>query len=90
VKKNDDKKFLNMVEMMMNMDYYLSYTWDLTRSIKSVSGFAYGETVPLWERCDERFFWNQFLSKKFIDVTRSNASINVECNLQSLGDLFCQ
>ena len=72
--KNDDQKYLQMLEMVLGMDYYFSYTWDLTRTIKQKGLFEYGPSVPLYRRCDEQFFWNFNISKKFIDIVDQSPS----------------
>ena len=75
--KNDDKKYLQMLEMILEMDYYFSYTWDLTSSIKQKGLFEYGQSVPLYRRCDEQFFWNFNISQKLIETVDRNTIANV-------------
>jgi hypothetical protein len=45
---------------------YYSYGWDLGSSFQRQSGRGYGKDTPLWQKTDERFFWNRFLQQPLI------------------------
>ncbi|KAG0198584.1 hypothetical protein BGX28_007973 [Mortierella sp. GBA30] len=52
-------------------EFHFSYEYELTHTLQRQSDLR-GNTRPLWERADERFFWNYRLQSKFIDHTRSH------------------
>lgn len=52
--------------------FHFSYGYDLTHTLQRQSDLR-GSTQPIWERADERFFWNHRLQSKFIDHTRRSA-----------------
>jgi len=54
--------------------FYFSYGWDLTSSMQRQQGQK--KEAPLWERADERFFWNRYLSERFIKETQSGADLS--------------
>ncbi len=45
--------------------FYYSQTYDLTTSYQR--SFLDDQTIPLWKRADERFFWNQPMLSELID-----------------------
>ncbi len=45
--------------------FYYSTTYDLTNSIQC--SHNHDQTIPLWKRADERFFWNRQMLSKLID-----------------------
>ena len=51
---------------------YFSYSFDLTNSFQRQ---AYSDpNEPLWQRADDRFFWNRFVSSSLIDFRLGKAS----------------
>ncbi|ORZ27073.1 SacI homology domain-domain-containing protein [Lobosporangium transversale] len=48
---------------------HFAYTYDLTHTLQRQAELR-GNIQPMWERADERFFWNYRLQSKFIDHTR--------------------
>ena len=54
---------------------WFSYGLDLTNTLqrqKKLEDDGYGPgKAPLWQRADERFFWNRYLQSRLIDVTTS-------------------
>ena len=69
--KNDDLTYLKMLEMVLELDYYFSYSFDLTRSLKQKGKFEYGQSVPMYRRCEEQFYWNYHISQKLTQVVES-------------------
>ncbi|KAG0057976.1 hypothetical protein BGZ89_001691 [Linnemannia elongata] len=51
--------------------FNFSYDYELTHSLQRQAELK-GNTQPIWERADERFFWNKRLQSKFIDHTTKN------------------
>ena len=45
--------------------FYWSKTYDLTTSYQRA--FFDDQTIPLWKRADERFFWNRPMLSELID-----------------------
>lgn len=45
--------------------FYYSHTYDLTTSYQRL--YNSDETIPLWKRADERFFWNHQMLSELID-----------------------
>ncbi len=45
--------------------FYYSHTYDLTNSYQR--SFNHDETIPIWQRVDERFFWNRQMLSELID-----------------------
>ena len=41
--------------------FYYCKSHDLTNSIQRQYQESYDKTLPPWQRCDERFFWNLFM-----------------------------
>ncbi|KAF9920806.1 hypothetical protein FBU30_009270 [Linnemannia zychae] len=51
--------------------FNFSYDYELTHSLQRQAALR-GSTLPIWERADERFFWNRRHQSKFIDHTINN------------------
>eukprot|EP01087_Luapelamoeba_hula_P009042 TRINITY_DN2305_c0_g1_i1.p1 TRINITY_DN2305_c0_g1~~TRINITY_DN2305_c0_g1_i1.p1 ORF type:complete len:620 (+),score=96.57 TRINITY_DN2305_c0_g1_i1:19-1878(+) len=67
-KQQDEAKFLAMLNVMLKTpSFYFSYTYDLTHSLQRNCGFKATDFArPIWERVDDRFFWNRYLMRDFI------------------------
>ncbi|KAF9113811.1 hypothetical protein BGX27_000781 [Mortierella sp. AM989] len=57
-------------------EFYFSYGYELTHSLQRQAELR-GNTQPIWERADERFFWNYRLQSKLIDHTRGHKDEDV-------------
>ncbi|KAI9136819.1 SacI homology domain-containing protein [Paraphysoderma sedebokerense] len=70
--KRDEDKFLDMLDGVMKEGFmWFSYTYDLTNSLQRI--FDQGEqNTELWEKADDRFFWNKYLQSKFIQIAKSS------------------
>ncbi|KAG0321454.1 hypothetical protein BGZ99_003925 [Dissophora globulifera] len=56
--------------------FHFSYGYELTHTLQRQSDLR-GNTLPMWERADERFFWNYRLQSKFIEHTRRHKDQNL-------------
>lgn len=71
-----EKELITIVEQGLKSGrLWFSYGLDLTNSLqrqKEQEDVGQGTgNVPLWQRADERFFWNRFLADRMIEVTES-------------------
>ncbi|KAK3828789.1 MAG: SacI homology domain-containing protein [Benniella sp.] len=57
-------------------EFHFSYEYDITHTLQRQSDLR-GSTLPIWERADERFFWNHRLQSKFMDHTREYRDQNL-------------
>ena len=46
--------------------FFFSFTADLTNSLQRQSSVGYDKAKPLWQRADERFFWNRHMLEGLI------------------------
>ncbi|KAM9326771.1 phosphatidylinositide phosphatase SAC2 [Gastrophryne carolinensis] len=74
VKESKEKEKLErrlldeLFKMFMDSDsFYYSWTYDLTNTVQRQSASGKGE-LPLWQRVDERFFWNQHMLQDLINL----------------------
>jgi phosphatidylinositol 4-phosphatase len=66
--KQDDNQYLRLVRSMLDTKcFYFSYGYDLCNSAQCQ--FDAKKDVPLWKRADERFFWNKFMMRRFIEAS---------------------
>lgn len=59
--------------------FYYSRTFDLTNQFQN--SWNDDRRIPLWKRCNERFFWNRLMIEKLIklaEVNRNNRSKDVK------------
>ncbi|CAG8673075.1 23402_t:CDS:10, partial [Dentiscutata erythropus] len=69
----DEKRYLSLVESLLKSGaYYFSYTYDLTHSLQRQAQLGDLGSKPLWQRADDRFFWNRYLQSKLINFTVNN------------------
>ena len=47
--------------------FYFSDTYDLTNSLQRQNTDGYQNDKPLWERADERFFWNKPMLEELME-----------------------
>lgn len=63
---------------LFSAPFYFAYggSYDLTTRLQAQR--ASDANKPLWERADERFFWNKFLHTRLIEMTsRGQADVGV-------------
>lgn len=53
--------------------FYFSHGWDLTSSLQRQAQVGTGGAP--WERADERFFWNRYLSQPLIEATAAGTNL---------------
>ncbi|KAG9289200.1 hypothetical protein G9A89_022509 [Geosiphon pyriformis] len=69
----DEVRYIKLIENQLTSGlYYFSYTYDLTHTAQRRAQFRDKEEKPLWERADDRFFWNRYVQSKLIDLSLNN------------------
>eukprot|EP00842_Homolaphlyctis_polyrhiza_P000804 jgi/Hompol1/1724/HPOL_001925-RA len=68
----DDALYLSMISDLLASGFYFSYTYDLTHTVQRRALLGQKESLPLWQRVDERFYWNKFLQAPLIEMTQSD------------------
>lgn len=53
---------------------YFSYSFDLTNSFQRQT--SVNHSLPLWQRADDRFFWNRYIQSDLIDARSSYPQID--------------
>lgn len=62
----DEDRYLSILkDLMKTSPLYFSYTFDVTSRFQKQAEDP--EHLPLWQRADDRFFWNRYLQSDFID-----------------------
>ncbi|KAG7462440.1 hypothetical protein MATL_G00184900 [Megalops atlanticus] len=74
VKENKEKERLErrlldeLFKIFMDSDsFYYSMTYDLTNTVQRQGNTA-KTNLPLWQRVDDRFFWNKHMIQELIDL----------------------
>ena len=63
----DEDTYLTLLKSTLKYaPMYFAYNLDLTNAFQRQS--RVDPTQPLWQRADDRFFWNKFISSDFIDM----------------------
>lgn len=66
----DEDTFLSLLKLFIKAGpMYFSYSSDITNTFQRQSQLDV--TQPLWERADDRFFWNRFIQSDLIDFRTS-------------------
>ncbi|EME49197.1 hypothetical protein DOTSEDRAFT_68070 [Dothistroma septosporum NZE10] len=69
---DEDVYLAYLKTLLKNGPMYFSYSFDLTNSFQRQ---AQGDTnEPLWQRADDRFFWNRHISSSLIDFRTGRSS----------------
>lgn len=69
VKDDSERQYLHLLRShLSSATLFFSTTWDLTNPLQRQG--TLDESVPLWERSDDRFFWNRYVSSDLIDAAR--------------------
>ncbi|CAN8101137.1 unnamed protein product [Discula destructiva] len=68
---DEDKFLLILKSFIKNGPMYFSYSIDLTNSFQRQS--QHDSSAPLWQRADDRFFWNRFVSSDLINYRNLGA-----------------
>lgn len=73
VRDPDEDTMLSLVkDLLKNGPMYYSYSFDLTNSFQRQAEID--PSAPLWQRADDRFFWNRFIQSDLIDFRNGSAS----------------
>jgi hypothetical protein len=66
IRDPDEDKLLALLRAQLKTGpMYFSYSIDITNSFQRQA--QQDPTSPLWQRADDRFFWNRFIQSDFID-----------------------
>lgn len=64
----DENRYRSIIQdLLKTSPLYFSYTFDITNSLQRQSEADL--TLPLWQRADNRFFWNRFVQSDLIDFS---------------------
>lgn len=74
VKESKEKEKLErrlleeLLKMFMDSEsFYYSLTYDLTNSVQRQSA-AEQDPRPLWQKVDDRFFWNKYMIQDLTEI----------------------
>lgn len=71
----DEDAYLSLLRTHLRTGpMYFSYTFDLTSSFQRQSSVSL--SLPLWQRADDRFFWNRYVQSDLIDLHSSNPAVD--------------
>lgn len=69
IRDPDEDMFLSLLKThVMPGPMYFSYSLDLTNSFQRQASME--TSSPLWQRADDRFYWNRFVSTDLIDFRK--------------------
>ncbi|KZO96288.1 inositol/phosphatidylinositol phosphatase [Calocera viscosa TUFC12733] len=72
-----EKKLLTLVKSHLDSGrFWFSYGWDLTRRLQAQWDDVKKEGEGLWRKCDEKFWWNRYLSERLIEVTEQGQDLS--------------
>lgn len=81
VTDDDEETYLNYLQSLLkNGPMYFSYSFDLTNSFQRQAQCDPRE--PLWQRADDRFFWNRFISTSLIDFRSGKTARRISSGAQ--------
>ena len=83
----DEDTYLTYLKTLLkNGPMYFSYTFDLTNSFQRQNEI--NPSVPMWERADDRFYWNKFINASMIDFRSGKASGRITSGAQPAIDPY--
>ena len=83
----DEDTYLSYLKTLLKTGpMYFSYSFDLTNSFQRQAQCDPSE--PLWQRADDRFFWNRFVSSSLIDFRLGKSSGRLSSGAQPAVDPF--
>ncbi|KAK4900657.1 Phosphoinositide phosphatase sac1 [Elasticomyces elasticus] len=85
----DETTYLTYLKTLIKSGpMYFSYSFDLTNSSQRQA--QCDPTQPLWQRADDRFFWNRFVCTSLIDFREGRASggRSISAGPQTAADAF--
>ncbi|KAH6656963.1 putative SAC1 protein [Truncatella angustata] len=69
IRDPDEDMFISLLKtFVLPGPMYFSYSLDLTNSFQRQASMD--NTTPLWQRADDRFYWNRFVSTDLIDFRK--------------------
>lgn len=68
---DEDRFLLILKSFIKSGPMYFSYSIDLTNSFQRQA--QHDSSTPLWQRADDRFFWNRFVQSDLIDYRNMGA-----------------
>ncbi|KAL8859727.1 MAG: hypothetical protein Q9178_003842 [Gyalolechia marmorata] len=69
----DEDTYLNLLRTLLKTGpTYFSYSLDITNSFQRQADS--NPSLPLWQRADDRFFWNKFIQSDLIDFATGATS----------------
>jgi hypothetical protein len=76
VQRRQEREYLKILNNFLDQsEFYFCFDYDITRRVQHITRMTAEEkSQPLWQRVDERFFWNKHISRSFIEA-------NVRCRL---------
>jgi hypothetical protein len=83
---DEDTYLAYLKTLLKNGPMYFSYTFDLTNSFQRQT--ETNPSVPMWERADDRFYWNKFINTSMIDFRSGKASGRVTSGAQPAIDPY--
>lgn len=83
---DEDTYLVYLKTLLKTGPMYFSYTFDLTNSFQRQA--TSNASQPLWQRADDRFFWNKFISTSMIDFRLGKASGRVSSGAQPAIDPY--
>ena len=87
VRDPDEDTYLAYLQTLLKTGpMYFSYSFDLTNSFQRQAQCDPQE--PLWQRADDRFFWNRFVSSSLIDFRLGKASGRLSSGSQPAVDPY--
>ncbi|KAL3231311.1 Phosphatidylinositol-3-phosphatase SAC1 [Nakaseomyces bracarensis] len=71
---SDEAEYLKLLEMQLkNATLYFSYTYDLTNSVQRNEQLKSG---AMWTNCDNRFFWNHYITEELRGLAQEDQSVS--------------
>lgn len=83
---DEDTYLAYLKTLLKNGPMYFSYTFDLTNSFQRQTELNPRE--PMWERADDRFYWNKFINTSMIDFRTGKASGRISSGAQPAIDPY--
>lgn len=68
--RRQEREYLkNLNNFLDQSEFYFSLDYDITRRVQHIVSMTAAERAqPLWQRVDDRFFWNKHISRSFIEA----------------------
>lgn len=83
----DEDTYLTYLKTLLkNGPMYFSYTFDITNSFQRQS--QQDPRSPMWERADDRFYWNKFINTSMIDFRSGKGSGRISTGAQPAIDPY--